>query len=68
MLIGVDSTNGKVWLSMRQVQPDPLQQTLDALLAGGPPAATAPVGRADPGDMSYARGEPTSTARFESMV
>lgn len=35
--MGVDSATGKVWLSMRQVLPDPLQETLDALLAQGPP-------------------------------
>ncbi|KAL0036366.1 hypothetical protein WJX77_004386 [Trebouxia sp. C0004] len=38
VLIGVDTSSGKVWLSMRQVQPDPLQETLNALLAQGPPA------------------------------
>lgn len=37
VLIGVDTSSGKVWLSMRQVQPDPLQETLNALLAQGPP-------------------------------
>lgn len=36
--MGVDAATGKVWLSMRQVLPDPLQETLDALLAQGPPA------------------------------
>ena len=41
VLIGVDSSSGKVWLSMRQVQPDPLQETLNALLAQGPPAGGA---------------------------
>ena len=38
ILMGVDSSSGKVWLSMRQVLPDPLQETLDALLAQGPPS------------------------------
>lgn len=32
-LIGLDPGTGKVWLSMRQVHPDPLQDTLDSLLA-----------------------------------
>ncbi len=42
VLIGVDTSSGKVWLSARQVQPDPLQETLNALLAQGPPAGSPP--------------------------
>ena len=32
-LTSVDPSTCKVWLSMRQVHPDPLQETLDSLLA-----------------------------------
>ena len=32
-LTSVDTSTCKVWLSMRQVHPDPLQETLDSLLA-----------------------------------
>ena len=64
--MGVDSSSGKVWLSMRQVLPDPLQETLDALLAQGPPSdpsqdGVAIQGSTDdmsyPGDLSYPEDE-----------
>lgn len=56
--MGVDSATGKVWLSMRQVLPDPLQETLDALLAQGPPPdpsedQVATDDKACSGDLSY---------------
>ena len=66
--MGVDAATGKVWLSMRQVLPDPLQETLDALLARGPPAdpsqggGSSAGGSADdrvssPEDLSYPEDE-----------
>ena len=59
--MGVDSSSGRVWLSMRQVLPDPLQETLDALLAQGPPSEDggATEGSADhpPGVLSYPEDE-----------
>lgn len=66
--MGVDATTGKVWLSMRQVLPDPLQETLDALLAQGPPGdpsqggGPSAGGSADdrvssPEDLSYPEDE-----------
>lgn len=68
VLMGVDPSTGKVWLSMRQVLPDPLQETLDALLAQGPPADSSEDGGEDedgdeamqmpaPEDLSYPREE-----------
>ena len=33
-LLSIDPSSCKVWLSMRQVYPDPLQETLDSLLSG----------------------------------
>lgn len=33
-LLSIDPSSCKVWLSMRQVHPDPLQETLDSLLSG----------------------------------
>ena len=69
VLLGVDSVSGKVWLSIRQVQPDPLQQTLDALLAQGPPAATAPDAAANGiTGASHFRPEPSHFNEDESMV
>ena len=61
--MGVDSASGKVWLSMRQVLPDPLQETLDALLAQGPPSDPSEDGNATegstehPGGLSYPEDE-----------
>jgi len=68
VLIGVDSSNGKVWLSMRQVLPDPLQETLDALLAEGPSSANSPA--ANTGDPSAAgiSRDPTSFHDDDTMV
>ena len=68
VLMGVDPATGKVWLSMRQVLPDPLQETLDALLAQGPPSDPSQDGDEGEGgdesgqmpaagDLSYPREE-----------
>ena len=50
VLLGMDAASGRVWLSMRQVLPDPLQETLDALLAEGPPSEPSgpPTDLSDP--------------------
>ncbi len=69
VLIGVDTSSGKVWLSMRQVQPDPLQETLNALLAQGPPAGGA--GGPERAELTRATdldSEPADCNEDESMV
>ncbi|KAL3157928.1 hypothetical protein ABBQ32_012331 [Trebouxia sp. C0010 RCD-2024] len=77
VLMGVDPSTGKVWLSMRQVLPDPLQETLDALLAQGPPADSSEDGGEDedgdeamqmpaPEDLSYPREE--ASMAFQEVV
>ncbi len=69
VLIGVDTSSGKVWLSMRQVQPDPLQETLNALLAQGPPAGGAPgPERADLTPATDLNSDPADLNEDESMV
>ena len=65
ILMGVDSSTGKVWLSMRQVLPDPLQETLDALLAQGPPAED---GGAIEGSADHPPGGLSSPEDDTSMV
>lgn len=79
--MGVDPSTGKVWLSMRQVLPDPLQETLDALLAQGPPSDPSDEEGEDedgdeaglipaPEDLSYPREEASMVgscgSRFEA--
>ena len=69
VLIGVDTSSSKVWLSMRQVQPDPLQETLNALLAQGPPAGGA--GGSERAELTPATDLDSDPADFnedESMV
>ena len=69
VLIGVDTSSGKVWLSMRQVQPDPLQETLNALLAQGPPAGGA--GGSERAELTPAtdlNSDPVDFNEDESMV
>lgn len=56
--MGVDAATGKVWLSMRQVLPDPLQETLDALLAQGPPADLSQGGGPPAGGATDDQGPP----------
>ena len=69
VLIGVDPNSGKVWLSMRQVQPDPLQETLNALLAQGPPAGGAPgPERADLTPATDLDSDPADFNEDEPMV
>ncbi len=69
VLIGVDTSSGKVWLSIRQVQPDPLQETLNALLAQGPPAGGAPgPERADLTPATDLNSDPADFNEDESMV
>ena len=53
-LLSVDPSSCKVWLSMRQVHPDPLQETLDSLLSGD----MSTLGDAD--SSAQTLGEPTS--------
>ena len=52
----VDSSKCKVWLSMRQVHPDPLQDTLDALLAEADLPSLDPPGMS-PVSSSHAAGD-----------
>ena len=69
VLIGVDTSSNKVWLSMRQVQPDPLQETLNALLAQGPPAGGGNGSeRAELTPATDANSDPAEFHEDESMV
>ena len=75
--MGVDPASGKVWLSMRQVLPDPLQETLDALLAQGPPLGPSEDegalegsvdGQESSGDLSYAGSEVSMVCLYVAEV
>lgn len=69
-LMGVDAASGKVWLSMRQVLPDPLQETLEALLAQGPPgdSSDSSGGRDGPGQSADAPIAAALPQEQEAMV
>ena len=68
--MGVDATSGKVWLSVRQVLPDPFQETLEALLAQGPPGDSSnSSGRSDaPGQSADAAIATALPEEQEAMV
>lgn len=76
--MGVDPSTGRVWLSMRQVLADPLQETLDALLAQGPPSDLSEDGDEDedgddmgqsavPEDLSYPQEEASMVGLYRLL-